>query len=213
MNLVFNDLWGVETALIDENQSFGFAHTIWSLSELCCFDLIFSHFSAHSRHSAARQRSSESRPRRVRPSRGSDAGSKTISLRKKRIRKFSFSHLTFKHWRLGFTSLFVHCVCGLKQSLQPSLTWIMNCYQQDRGIERTSQTQEIRANIPSDDKVTVFSEPFPIKEDLLSWRSLTTIVSGDIWGGGWSRTNELLKRQTGHYNPTSHNPGLVADNL
>ena len=137
MNLVFNDLWGVETALIDENQSFGFAHTIWSLSELCCFDLIFSHFSAHSRHSAARQRSSGSRPRRVRPSRGSDAGSKTISLRKKRIRKFSFSHLTFKHWRLGFTSLFVHCVCGLKQSLQPSLTWIMNCYQQDRGIERT----------------------------------------------------------------------------
>ena len=44
----------------------------------------------------------------------------------------------------------------------------MNCYQQDRGIERTLQTQEIRANVPSEDKVTAFSEPFPIKEDLLS---------------------------------------------
>ena len=44
----------------------------------------------------------------------------------------------------------------------------MNCYQQDSGIERTFKTQEIRADIPSDDKVTVFSEPFPIKEDLLS---------------------------------------------
>ena len=44
----------------------------------------------------------------------------------------------------------------------------MDCYQRDRGIERTLQTLETRANGLSDDKVTVFSEPLPIKKDW--WR-------------------------------------------
>ena len=128
--------------------------------------------------------------------RGSAGGSKTISLRKKRIRKFS--HLTFKRIRGLVSQLYlfiVSVVCNNRYKLQPcnmnnELLWTR---QRDWGKVTRSQCKCYK--VVTKWLISVWVKwAFPLQEDVSLWCSLASLKSmtkrcqmtSDGGAGSWS---------------------------